>query len=397
MNKIDRVFIFVLSPLVSFPFVLNGIYNKSKASLTLFAILLGIVSYLYQPLLTNDKAYYYYMYDTLGGYDLSSFWRFIQTEKTDFLFYGLIYAFSLLKIPLNILFFILTFITVKIWLYLFFKSFGKEGYIEKKMFFFLFLILVCSFSLPSLLSGVRFYLAVSFCLLGFSKYIFNESKYAGVFFILLGSITHFSCIVYLPVYIFMCFRGNRNKLVNIIFYSSFVFVLVPVAMDISSLVGGMNLSLTYQDKVQGYLGGEDFIEASKEVGNWNNYMLKTLYDIWIYIAYAYVLLVKNNSSRIKNTFLITLAVCNVFYYAPTVYNRYLILSLGAFIFMVIHDYMSAKKTFKFIYVILITLSANFLANVYSLRANLSKSLFSMHSLTSPGLIIKKDVSYNELK
>ena len=397
MNQsLVRLIIFLLSPLFSLPFILHGIYKRNKNSVFLFVLIISVISYLYIPLVTNDKAYYYELYETLNYSSLNDFYNHFLVQKTDFIFYLLIYLFKVLGIPLHFLFFCLTAITLSLWFSILLQVLDLYPEKKKGYFFMSFLLIFFSFSLSGLFSGVRFYLAISFAFYGFiSGILLKKSMLKSMIFILLSSLTHFSCIVFIPLFVVVYYKPYKNNLYLYMFLGSLVFVLIPrqYLLDKISLI---SLDEVYKSKVDSYLGDTDYIENSIKVGNFNNYLKYFFKTIWVYLGYAYLFFIKRQSV-LRNCFLLVLTLCNIFFSAPTVYNRYLILALGLFIIMVIYDNLTGVFNKKYIYILLLILGLNFVGNIYIMKENFTRSLKDVHSFSLLTILLKEDIKYNEIK
>lgn len=395
VSDLFRGIMFFLSPFLSIPFILHGIYKRSKNSVFLFVFLISIVSFLYFPSLSNDKAYYYMLYDAFSGMSWEKFTTFLFSEKTDFIFYLLIYLFSYLTLPLKYFFLLVTAATVSLWMSFFLKISGKLY--QSKHFFLYFLLFVFSFSPAGLFSGVRFYLAISMVLYGFSFTILDRGKkYKGVLYVIAGALTHFSCTIYVPVIIFFTFTSLDTKFYHILLLCSFAFCFVPREFFLSQ-VHYFSLAEAYQYKVTSYLGEKDYIENSLLVGNFHNFLKFFFKTFWVYFAYLYVIRYKKQHSKVKNAFLVALSTANIFYSAPTVYNRYLILALGFFIVLLIRDRFYNGNTLVYVKVLFIILALNFFGNIYGMRYNFVKSISSLYSVSFPTMLLKKDIKYNDIR
>lgn len=396
-GNFSKTIIFLLSPVLSIPFILNGIYNKNKRSVFLFVILVGIISFSYIPSITNDKADYYYLYQDFSTYSFADFREYILLYKVDFIFYFFIYIFALINIPLHFLFLIVTVFTVAIYFKLFLELAKCLPTLKNSLFFIYFLLFLFSLSPPNLLSGVRYFMAISIVLNSFVNYIlFKKNFLHCLLLLILAALTHFSTLVFIPVFLLISLKPKSNKFYRSIFLISFLFVLIPRSFLLDQL---SNISLfdTLDSKVQSYLGEKDAIENSLLIGNWNNASKIFLNTLWVFILYFYLIITRKKNSPIKNLLLLVLSVCNIFYSAPTIYQRYQILALILFIILLFMDNFKKENNLKTIYTLLIILSLNFFGDVYAMRANLIKSFNDPYLLTFPTLLIKNDIHYKEIQ
>lgn len=394
--KLPRLFLFLLSPFFSIPFVLHGIYNRNKSSVVLLVLIISILSFLYIPSITNDKAYYYYFYDTLNYSSFSSFLNYLTNENTDFILYIVIYLFKILNIPLHFLFFILTAVTLLLWYSVFFKLTKFYSFKQANMFFIFVLVILFSFAPDSLFSGIRYYLAVSFVFYGFcSAFLFGKSFLKSFIYIILGCLSHYSCLAFIPVFTILFFKPNNNKLYWSIFLISFVFILIPreFFLDKANI---FELNDAYQEKASGYLGESDFVENSLSIGNFSNFLKYIFNTLWVYIAYIYLLLSKKKSI-VKNSLLLVLALCNIFSSAPTVYSRFVILALGLFIMLLMTENLSGIKNKKFVYALFLILSLNFFGNIYAMKDRFLASFIDIHSISLVTTLLKDDIKFNDIQ
>lgn len=318
-NGIDKI-LFLLSPILSFPFVIYGIYKNNKSSIVLFCLILSIMSYGFISGYGNDKSYYIYLYKE---FELMSFHGFLEyiLDKADFIFYILIYIFSLLKIPFDFFSMFVTFLT----LYIIFIGVCNflENY-EYKNFFIPVSFVILSLSIPDLFSGMRNYLSIAFIFYSLSLLVSNnlniKNRYAKIYiFMIMGVLTHFSSIVYLLV--FLCFRFANIKIIKLFFFLSLGFFFISKEF-LTNLFLLFNFSDVYSSKIDFYVSGDGFIANSIEVGNLNN-KLRILFNLsWFYLCLFFCFLnIKNNNS----SFILLLCMmifCNFAYSSVDLLVRY---------------------------------------------------------------------------
>lgn len=395
-NHIGTKILFLLTPLLSIPVVIHGIYKRENSSTLIFIFIIGIISYLFVPSLTNDKAYYYFIYDNIKYSSFSEFYTFFLTGKTDFVFYLLIYLFKTLAIPLHFLFFFITSLTLWLWFSPIARFSQKYPLTKNRTVFVFFLIILFSFSPSGILSGVRFYLAISLVFYSFcTSFLLNGNKRISLIIIILASLTHFSCVIFVPVFLLLWLRPNNDKLYVSLFLLSFIFILIPRDFLLTQF-SRLSLSDVFESKTSSYLGDSDYIENSLSVGNFNNFLKFFFKTLWVYLAYFYLFFNKKQSV-IRNSFLLAVAISNLFYSAPTVYNRYIILALGLFIILIIRDNWAGIKNHKFIYMLLVILGLNFFGNIYAMKDSFTKSLNKIDVLSFPTILMKEDIKYKDLK
>jgi hypothetical protein len=395
---IFRWTIFFLTPFFSLPFVLAGIYRKNKTSVYLLIGLISIVSYLYMPTLENDKSVYYFFYEDFKQMSFSSWLTEFLIEKPDYIFYLLIYIFSIIDIPIDFLFFSLTFISLTFLVKSFLKLLKNLDRVSEKMFCLFVLLVWFSVSPPSLFSGIRFTLASVIVVYAFiSSISLDHKSFRGVFLIVIASLIHFSTWAFLPIYFVVFYlKRNYHKLFLVLFLLSFVFVLLPKSFLLNG-ISTIGLSNSIEMKAQGYLDNEDFITNGLNVGNFNNYLMIQIKSVWIVLSVVYVLMMRNKISVLKNSFLLIGVLTNLFYVVPTVYLRYVSILLFFFIFLIIKDFVDENKNLKTIYLMFAILSLSFFGNIYALRQTLDRSIMNVHSLTLPTILLKDNINYEDIR
>ena len=387
-GNLDKYVVFVLSPFLSLPLILWDTLNKSKGSLVLLTILLSLLSYLYVPGEDDDKFYYINLYSQFRSYSLAQFLGFIFLGATDFLFYYFIYLFAQAGLPIGLLFFSMTFITVGIAIYIFDKILSRYEMSGKRYLLFLAVFLL-SYSLVNLLSGIRFYFASSFLLLGFYSGVFKERKAISFLYFIIAAATHFSTLFYLPFYIlFLIFRKAKSVL-RVLFFVSFIFIFIPGNFLIMSLdsvgVGGI-----YKAKAQNYLGEEkdDMTEKSIKTGNANNTIKMVIDNIWLLVAYVFLYFKKDDGSPFKMMLLVVLALNHLFFLAPDAFFRYSIIS-KLFLLMMLVSVEWKVKTPKYTYVFLLLFGMSFLFNLIALRTRLIDSFSDPRSYSLVTLFLEE--------
>lgn len=368
-NTILSFILFLISPLLSLPAIAYGFMRKNSKSLLFIAFFIGILSYLYIPVETNDKSRYlslYLYFRTQPSFSL----YIIEHSRHDFLYHFIIYVFARLNISVGFIFFFCTSISF-LNIFLAFCRYFRNQLSSNKVFIGGIVILIVSLSLPSVFSGVRFFLASSF----FIRALFgNEKKTEQYFCYLFSILIHFS-FLYLILSVFLYYLFQKTNYAKYIFILSFVFVLMPSSMydylfsAISVLGGG------FKDKSQQYLYGEDFLTGGLEDGSFAAKFKFYYASIWVFCAYIYVLCTQNMKSQIRTYLYLLFAIINVFYGSPTVFNRYMTLARLCFVFLIVEDFKNYKmyKTYIFFFIVFM---GSFIIDLIILRYNLITSFFN---------------------
>lgn len=385
---------FLLSPLLSIPFVLGSVYNKSKGGLLLFSLLLGLFSALYHPQAGDDKTAYYEFFERVQGQPIEDVLIYISLISGDFAVYLLMYVFANLGLPLRVLFFIISTSTIYLWLKVFYELIGKKTE-SRVTFFIFFLSLVLSISLPGYLSGIRFYFSLSICLYAYYLGFFQNKRRKGLFLLFAAVLTHVSSVVLVILYLVGMKLIAHEKWVKNLFLFSFILMLVPreFLLDITQALAPSEL---LQLKAESYLGGEEYLEISLASGNLNNrlkYLFKTL---WIFPAYAYVFLTWRLYSPLRALFFINMALCHVLYSAPTIYNRFLIFAQVFFLLLFMWDWIHGVQFRKIGALIIVVLFLNFSGNVLAMRKSFGMSYMSIECSSLYHIVAKQDFNSAEL-
>ena len=83
--------IFILSPFMAIPSIILGVIRRSKFSLFLLVLLFGLVSYMYIPDYTNDRARYFEIYEDFKNSSFKEMFYFFFANSQDFILQSLFY------------------------------------------------------------------------------------------------------------------------------------------------------------------------------------------------------------------------------------------------------------------------------------------------------------------
>lgn len=387
MNKGITFILFLLSPILSLPIILKSIYNKKYSGYVFIALFFSVLSYLYIPHWSNDKMTYFALQQSFVNYSLNDFILYILAERSDFIFYLLIFIFSKLGVSFSLTGALITGFTVYMFMWIFRQTLDNY-YLSKNKAFSYFLIFLFSFSLPMLLSGMRFYLGASFALVGL-YFIFIDGKYLkGFIFLFLAIFTHFSLVVYIPISILFIILKNKPNILRIAFLISFAFLLLSKE-DLYSVISNysFNDALTY--KMNSYLLENDLIESTLEGGSANAKLIIFLKKFWYYLAGIYFLLHIKKKNKYIYLAMIVYTVNNIVYASPTMFDRYSLISIAVFILLLISSSLEYKSLYNKIFINCFALLVlmNFIINVVVMRDNFNDSYLRYEVLTLPSIII----------
>lgn len=201
--------LFLISPLISLPFILLSIYNRERFALFVLALFFGLLSYYLIPTWELDLSRYYFMYERMLKVDFNGF-KQILIEQNDYVFFFIYYLFSRLNIGFQ------TFLLITSTL-CFYSCFRVGDFVIRRFnpsrlsYFVLMGSFILSLPILAMLSVTRFSIAFVF----FMLYVYNNLNNKGktsFLFLILSCLTHFAFSVYIPFLILFYFFKNRIKI-----------------------------------------------------------------------------------------------------------------------------------------------------------------------------------------
>lgn len=383
--------LFFISPFLSIPFVLRGLFDQKQNAIILFSLIIAYLSFLYIPSTANDKAYYFELHDKFSSFTFREFIIYLSTSKADFLFYLVIYLFAFLGFSFQLTSLTITFLTIYIILNYSFLIMKNE--IQTRSIWILFILtLILSISQPHIFSGMRNYLAVAFVFAGYYFAVISNNKIKTIAFCCLAIFTHFGTAPLALVNVLLAWF-NFQRIIKLVFLCSLIFIFIPRDFLFENLSGFFTNEI-YSSKISSYLGEKTFLENSLEVGNFNNYLRIVLANFWYWIGLVYVLYnFKNNESKSFIALLAYFAVCNVFYSAPDIFVR---TSLFVEIILILSIFESAEfKKKSFIYIFSFYILLNSLFDIVTLRGNYYKSYVKAEAVFLPVTSINERIDHKD--
>lgn len=331
--------VFVISPFLAIPTIFLGIVNKSKFSLQLLVLVFGVVSYIYIPHLSNDRARYFELYEDFKDGTFIELFAYLMLTGQDFILQSMFYFASQLNIPAQFVFAFTTIVTMSLVFMVFFRiTIKEETNVENR--FLALLLICCALPYVDLFSGTRFMFAASFVLSGFYLGVV-ERKFFAVFMLLIAAAIHFSTLVFLPVFLLLFAFPNVNNIYKTFFLISLFFMFLPPAI-LNSVFNMIGMSGGLGVKKEAYLEGEDFIKKGLE----ESYLLRIssfLNLMFIFCNYIYLLVTKNRDSVLRNIVFFTAATINFFYSVPTIFYRYSVVLRFLLVFLLIFELYKYKQ------------------------------------------------------
>lgn len=382
--EIVNFILFLVSPVLTLPTILIGIYNKNKLSLILFLIFASLIMYQLVPFDNMDLYEFYRFYKDVKHTDIKGF--FIEiTDKADFIVYLIIYVCAKIGISGQVVFSILTFITLY-FIYLVFNKIQSTHNVSKKFYLIGIISVFISFELLGLYSGVRNMLASSTMIYSFYLGLFEKKTRKSLIFLLLSALTHFGILLFIPVYFFILIKPIKQKTILIIYLISFAFLFLTKDY-LYHLAMAVPTSETIENKIKSYLLGLDFIEKDNLKSNMALISFKIRMS-WIYFAHAYIFLTHKRQSAFRNLVILLLCLLNIFSVSPDIHIRLTYLIEPMFIYLLYHEYVK-KNNKVFIQLFFIFLIPSFVVNIMVYRDYFMSSLLNKEFLTLIGILMKE--------
>ena len=379
-DKFAKTVFFIASPFLTLPAVLFGIYKKSQYSIMLLVLIFGLLSYLYIPHISNDRARYFEIFEEFQRIDFEGFLFYLkENNRPDFILHFFIFICAKLGVSIQFLFFTVTSFTVGA-TFLLFNKITSNLNLSNRKFFACFLAVLFSFSLDHLLSGTRFYLGTALVILGFYEGLYKSNNLRGILYLTLALFTHFSTALFIPIYLTLYYFPHAYSFYKFLFLISLSAFLLPKDFIVSA-ISLFEFSGGYATKAELYLESQDFIEKNIVEGS-SNYIFVYVFSIaWSFFAYLYLIFTINRKSHFRNLTLLTFAVITFFYPVTNIYSRYLIVAKIIFILLIIYE---LRENFSLKPILITTglLFLNFISTLIILRYNLEISYLNRYSLST---------------
>lgn len=373
---------------MAIPSIILGVIRRSKFSLFFLVLLFGLVSYMFIPLYSSDRARYFEIYEDFKNSSFTEMFYFFFLSSQDFILQSLFYFASQIEIPAQLVFACVTMFTVSVIFFLYYKIIDSF-YINKIYGLLSLIILFLSISYLDLLSGTRFMFACSFVLLGYYFGIIKKNKYA-ILYLIIALFVHFSTIIFIPIFLLLKFFFDSKYIHKILFIFSLVFIFLP-RESLYSIYDIIPMGDALESKSNMYLKGEDFINEglSKSDGA---LIINYISYLNVFAIYLYLILTKNTKEDIYRKIVLTItAFSNLFYSSPTVFFRYVLLIKLFFILMLIRElYINKNKIYIYIFGVIFFM--NVVTQIIISRNNIELSFFNKESLLLITIVDKENIS-----
>lgn len=256
--------IFFLSPILSFPFAINGCYRNRKNAYLLFALLMGVCALLLYPP-RADSYRHYLQFSDIALMDWGDLLLYLSLKlKPDFLLYILEYYFVSIDLSFGYIRFFLVVIAYVLYLKLydyFCKSPDFEQVSRKKIFWFVILIV----PIATISNGLRYgFAAVLISFFICKRYIFLKKTIWDYLLVVISLCFHFGIILIMPLLVLRsCGFYIKRKVLFILLFIFLFFISNTFALIVSILPLG-DLSSILQMYTEGkyadtsYLSGNFF-------------------------------------------------------------------------------------------------------------------------------------------
>ncbi len=374
-------FIFLLTPLFSIPFILKDIYEKKRIGLIMLTVFFGVCAYLYLPDVMQDGGRRYKLYEDFQHLTVNDFFNSYLANRTDYIFYTLIYLFAALKIKFQILLFLFACFNIGIPLFIFSKVINKFK-LTKKEYFLAVLLIITSIGLPYVFSGVRQLIAFNFILLSVYQYFFRKKIFLSLLFTIFGVITHFSVFVFVPLIYFVS-RFNIKILVTVIVLLFLVGIIFPDSFIQDLFLSIDTDSSIYNEKIESYSS----TSILKKDTTLATAIAKILKEFWFYIALFYMLLSQRKHTVIFKVFVLNLLPIALLITFPGIAGRYIDILKMIFALVVIDDYIAKRSNWMIIFLLLFSFATFY--DVFRLLTESFKWIYTWEHFSLYQIIIEK--------
>lgn len=336
---IVSLFSYVVSPFLSIPLIIFGLYKQTRMSVVFYSLLVGFISFLYKPTIEMDKARHIDSYEYSQNLSIESFFIRNFEGTPDFLFHFILYVASNNNNSVHLVFFFMTFVTI----FLIFKVYTRVLNNNKEYSPYMYVILalfIFSISYIDVIIGIRFTLASSLVFYGYYSGLFEKKKYSFIW-IVLGAITHFGVILFLIIYLLYPLLEKLNgKKLKILLILSLLFFFISKDL-ILVLFKALGFGGAFESKINSYIDTDNLVDGTE---GFAQKFIDFFNIIWVYIL-SFFLIFKNRSrSEYSNVLIWLLIFTNVFVSFPVIYNRYALFTKLVLVLYLLHDELKGGKT-----------------------------------------------------
>lgn len=275
----------IVSPILSLPFILYGIYKKDKYSLYLMAFFLGIVAFLTPPVSdlyrhTSD----FYSYKSL------SLKNFMESLNADFVAQTISYFLAQNGINFAFARFFYVLISLSIYFYIFNDLLLNKD-LRWKEYFLLWVILFAGYNYFELVLGIRFGLATAFLFGSFYFLFFKKNLLYSLIFGLFSSFTHyflFPITILMFIVYYIPFKINKK-----------MFLILSVISIFLGFSLASSFIFTFYDQQAGYIDGQWGLEYTSNA-SLRGLIYYYLKRYWILPLFYFCLITDNTYFKMRN-------------------------------------------------------------------------------------------------
>ena len=341
INMDRSLLLFLFSPWFCLATIFQDIYHRKSVGFVLLAAIFGVLSYLYVPSNSADKSYYFNLHQYFSEISFAQGMDYIRTRMTDMVFYILILISAQVGLSLSVLSGLVTFFTILI-IFFIYQSAIESQPISRLMALLGLLTLIGTLSLPTLFSGIRFYLGVSFALLGIYLVLLSGRGVAGALVLFAATLSHFSMIGIAVIVMTYAVVGRPHRLLSVLYLSSFYFVFGG-ELNVLLLIPLIDLDPLYLEKALSYMHEKEFV-----ISNRGHEIYLFFKGLWFYLVSWYALINLNNRDNPwYSALLLILILCNGTYAFPYIFSRFAMLATLIFVFSVVLDISRTRRNLLF--------------------------------------------------
>ena len=185
------ILLFVLSPILSLPFIFYYISKQKYETMTLLSLFMALCSVLWPP--TGDLCRHNMMYYEFQKMSVEQFVVFIS-EQFDFILYLMSFLFAKLGLPFEYIRGLFVFITYQMMFWIF-RDCLKQNLLLCKSYFLFFLLFYLSVLFFVITQGLRYGFAIGLFTFGVYRYLVNKNG-IGLLCMIVSFFIHYSLIPY---------------------------------------------------------------------------------------------------------------------------------------------------------------------------------------------------------
>ena len=397
-NNYAPIIAFIISPILSFPLIMDLIASRRRYAYTLLAIIMGLVVYMYEPILSRDLARYYLVFEEVAKFTSVKELLWLLEYKGDYFLYS--FSFLLSRVGLDFQFYVLI-VTIFNMLLLFsiYKDIIKAYFLTKQKNIILFGFFIAMVGLGWVIGVSRQFTA--FALIAYCYYfgIIKREKTPN-FIILASMLIHFSSVGLILIYFTAKYIPIKQNLIKVVFYASFTMYFIPnnfIKTIISTNIltsSYFSESDVYSDKLEAYtLTAND--ERLEEINNAKE-IVKIRRLLFGTLPFLMLVAITIFSKILFDKFYYFLFIfINMTYGFTSIHGRHLSFLFIVFAIFYIKQTLE-KKEEKFYFIIPFFYMILLFTNFYLLYKKDLQNIFFSKNILNWISILTKEINYDTL-